>query len=219
MRRVDRLESLCHLQLCIWLLLFVFIAAQSLQMGQCCSAYLSRDRPEPNERTRLLALEEEEQLSQQRLFLQQQTGYDMIPDMNTDDSHRGSTPAQEKLKSVVQTTAEHLMDISSIRMLDRLENNYAIQRSDQYMKALETAPQDEIIKRVRGIRHVASSTGLDSGLERGNKRPDSVYSMMSTTTVAERSDMDRFTEHCSKVSLALKNIKAQPTDDLVVSIS
>ncbi|KAH9255017.1 small COPII coat GTPase [Batrachochytrium salamandrivorans] len=131
-----------------------------------------RDRPEPNERTRLLALEEEEQLSQQRLFLQQQTGYDMIPDMNTDDSHRGSTPAQEKLKSVVQTTAEHLMDISSIRMLDRLENNYAIQRSDQYMKALETAPQDEIIKRVRGIRHVASSTGLDSGLERGNKRPD-----------------------------------------------
>ncbi|KAJ8327961.1 hypothetical protein O5D80_003347 [Batrachochytrium dendrobatidis] len=143
--------------------------------------------------------------------------------MNTESSPTEVTIVQDKLKTVVQATAEHLMDISSIRMLDRLENNYAVQRSAEYRRALENAPQDDIVKELRLKRHPQTLIQLNPStliapITTSSGHSISIHSLPSTTSV-EQNEIDQFADYCSKISLALNNLKAKDTEVLIVPIS
>ncbi|OAJ39469.1 hypothetical protein BDEG_23310 [Batrachochytrium dendrobatidis JEL423] len=115
------------------------------------------------------------------------------------------------------------MDISSIRMLDRLENNYAVQRSAEYRRALENAPQDDIVKELRLKRHPQTLIQLNPStliapITTSSGHSISIHSLPSTTSV-EQNEIDQFADYCSKISLALNNLKAKDTEVLIVPIS
>ncbi|KAJ3416917.1 hypothetical protein HDV05_007975 [Chytridiales sp. JEL 0842] len=54
---------------------------------------------------------------------------------------KGQQREQEVLKKIVQRTAENLIDISSIRLLDRIQHEHAVERAKEYRVLLQNAPE------------------------------------------------------------------------------
>ncbi|KAJ3315525.1 hypothetical protein HDU76_002174 [Blyttiomyces sp. JEL0837] len=93
----------------------------------------------PNERTRLL---DNDGGDGNGTF----NGNDGGRDGGFNDRRRDTNPVmtqqkeQEILKGIVQRTADNLIDISAIRLLDRIQADMATERAEEYQKLLATLP-------------------------------------------------------------------------------
>ncbi|KAI8929252.1 hypothetical protein BC831DRAFT_444518 [Entophlyctis helioformis] len=92
-------------------------------MGTCCSRQSTESA---DERTRLLST------SSSTATVDQAATFEATPGMTTEAPQTSEARHEEKLKTVVQSTAEKLIDISAIRMLDRLQPTVVNEREGIY---------------------------------------------------------------------------------------
>eukprot|EP00842_Homolaphlyctis_polyrhiza_P003078 jgi/Hompol1/3771/HPOL_006733-RA len=117
---------------------------------------------------------------------------------NDDDDTHGDGKAQEKLKTLVQRTAEKLIDISSIRMLDRLQHSYAAERADEYIKILDANSQTTIVSQINKlVPHMAvpSQVQMSSGGSYGRtnllQKLSGTHTFSGASPEQRESDQDR----------------------------
>ncbi|ORY54519.1 hypothetical protein LY90DRAFT_702304, partial [Neocallimastix californiae] len=98
-------------------------------MGCCSSRCVDDDVIDPNERTRLLNDTE---------------------NINDDDNQNfhliSQLREQEKLKQIVQKTAENLIDISNIRTLDQLQQQDVMERTREYQEIIVKCENQNEVK-------------------------------------------------------------------------
>jgi argonaute-like protein implicated in RNA metabolism and viral defense len=110
-------------------------------MGCCSSTCVDDDFIEPNERTRLLNNDE-----------------NLNEDSNQNFHMISQLREQEKLKQIVQKTAENLIDISNIRTFDRLQQQDIIERTREYQEIImECESQNEIKEKINKLPMISNN--------------------------------------------------------------
>jgi len=110
-------------------------------MGCCSSRCVDDDVIDPNERTRLLNDTE---------------------NINDDDNQNfhliSQLREQEKLKQIVQKTAENLIDISNIRTLDQLQQQDVMERTREYQEIIvKCENQNEVKEKINKLPIISNN--------------------------------------------------------------
>ncbi|TPX70627.1 hypothetical protein SpCBS45565_g01557 [Spizellomyces sp. 'palustris'] len=167
-------------------------------MGNLCSACFGDSRSEssdnfdqhPTERSRLL-------------------GADIIPQNEEPTPHNyhalSQLREQETLKRIVQRTADNLIDISSTRMLDRIQDEHAAQRAHEY-SALVKECQPQLAK------FTPKNTARIPSVEEAK---DKIPRLLATGTI-KREDIDQISEIMEQVKTAVLEMRVQQVGDIVV---
>ncbi|KAJ3217649.1 hypothetical protein HDU67_007472 [Dinochytrium kinnereticum] len=158
-------------------------------MGACCSR--RRQQPstttEPNEQTSLLHSAEP---------------HEAVEITQQNNSVIKQQREQETLKKIVKTTAENLIDISSIRLLDKIQPEHAVERAKEY----------SIISRMPELHTVPSAVAF-------SPVPISSISEVLSKPGAVREDDVRLTsDMLSQVRVALEEVKVNEVGEVVVPL-
>ncbi|KAI8909421.1 hypothetical protein DFJ77DRAFT_472435 [Powellomyces hirtus] len=116
---------------------------------------------------------------------------------------------QEVLKGIVQRTADNLIDISSIRMLDRIQPEHAVERAAEYRSILAgVGPQ---------LRQFIPSDTTNT-LSNSPPDPNSRFSdlLAGGDISKEDPECEEMAEVIQRVQATLKEIKIDPVGDIVV---
>ncbi|KAJ3185633.1 hypothetical protein HDU87_000257 [Geranomyces variabilis] len=112
---------------------------------------------------------------------------------------------QEVLKGIVQRTADNLIDISSMRMLDRIQPEHAVERASEY-RSLLAAIGPQLLRFIPSDNPPASSSAPTPSPPNGELLNGADSDDQSITTA----------DGTTRILDAIKEIKAIPVDGIVV---
>ncbi|KAI9095226.1 hypothetical protein DFS34DRAFT_627124 [Phlyctochytrium arcticum] len=122
---------------------------------------------------------------------------------------------QEALKRIVQRTADNLIDISSIRMLDRIQPDHAVQRAQEYADILKDI-QPQLAQCVKDY-DAAYEKSLGTLMPRMPNLENVLYQL--NRPLPSQEELDGYRAIMRKMSAAMREFKVQPVGDLVVDMN
>ncbi|KAJ3272305.1 hypothetical protein HK104_004500 [Borealophlyctis nickersoniae] len=131
---------------------------------------------------------------------------DNIPPAAAQHSHMKE---QEALKRIVARTAENLIDISSVRMLDKIQPEHAAQRASQYILLLETCEPElsKILEEKLSHAPAPCSTDRARAIEQLSNAP---------ARIEEKEQMGAW---LGQVRNSMQDFKIEHLGDVVVPVS
>ncbi|KAJ3086246.1 hypothetical protein HK102_013372, partial [Quaeritorhiza haematococci] len=115
---------------------------------------------------------------------------------------------QESLRKIEKKTAENLIDISSVRMLDRLQYEHAMERASEYQIILQNIPSS-VLQSMSAALPTPAPIATDYRVEEILSKPG-----LKPEVVAQTS------QYMGQIRSALKEgIRVQPVGDIVVPLS
>ncbi|KAF9374936.1 hypothetical protein CPB97_011809 [Podila verticillata] len=144
--------------------------------------------------------------------------------VSTPHSEQNQVREQESLQKIVERTAGNLIDIPSTFQLERLEQQEAQNRSNEYMSALNTVKLPK--QAIRKLYNMTSIKGSDeeSGMVRsstssGNSiKAPSVREVLSEKTVDPKT-IDWMASAMGELHQATESIDVEHVGDLIVTLS
>ncbi|KAI9354856.1 hypothetical protein DFJ73DRAFT_826592, partial [Zopfochytrium polystomum] len=135
---------------------------------------------------------------------------------------------QEKLRRLVQKTAEKLIDISSIRLLDRIQEDQAQERAGHYHAIIKDIPNLVLPVRVGtpgavaglGTTTTGSSSSSGGGGGGGATMPLEaiVEALAEPTRSLRREDVEFAADALAQVRAALATMEVQNAGEIVVAL-